>query len=99
VSGEARVHYTTKQLLYPIAVPDAFAPAAAIADLNLAYHSSNDAWFVGAYLKNVGNKATVLGVFPGTLPRDVFSANPGDARQFGFIGPPRTYGVRIGARL
>jgi len=99
VSGEARVHYTTKQLLYPIAVPDAFAPAETIADLNLTYHSSNDAWFVGAYAKNVGNKATVLSVFPGTLPRDVFSANPGDARQFGFIGPPRTYGVRIGARL
>jgi iron complex outermembrane receptor protein len=99
VSGEARVHYTTKQLLYPIAAPDAFAPAATIADLNLTYHSSNDAWFVGAYVKNLGNNATVLSVFPGPLPRDVFSANPADARQFGFIGPPRTFGVRIGARL
>jgi len=68
VSGEARVHYTTKQLLYPIAAPDAFAPAATIADLNLTYHSSNDAWFVGAYVKNAGNKTTVLSVFPGTLP-------------------------------
>jgi iron complex outermembrane recepter protein len=99
VSGEALAHYTTRQLLYPIAVPDAFAPAVAIADLNLTYHSSNDTWFVGAYVRNVGNRATVLSVFPGTLPRDVFSANPGDARQFGFIGPPRTFGVRIGARL
>jgi hypothetical protein len=80
-------------------VPDAFAPAATIADLNLTYHSSSDAWFVGAYVKNVGNDVTVLSVFPGPLPRDVFSANPGDARQFGFIGPPRTYGVRVGARL
>jgi iron complex outermembrane receptor protein len=99
VSWEARVHYTTKQLLYPIVVPDAFAPAATIADLNLTFHSSNDAWFVGAYVKNVGNTLTVLSVFPGPLPRDVFSAIPGDARQYGFIGPPRTFGVRIGARL
>jgi iron complex outermembrane recepter protein len=99
VSGEARVHYTTTQLLYPIVVPDAFAPAATITDLNLTYRSSSDAWFVGAYVKNVGNSLTVLSVFPGPLPRDVFSANPGDARQFGFIGPPRTFGVRIGAKL
>ena len=97
VTAAGRIHYTSRQLLYPIVVPDAYAAAGTVADLDVTYRAPKN-WFVQAYVKNVGNEATLLSVFPGDLPRDVTGPNAAtDYRQYGFIGPPTTYGIRVGA--
>src|SRR5437660_3918232 len=97
VTAAGRIHYTSRQLLYPIVVPDAYAAAETVADLDVTYRGPKN-WFVQAYVKNVGNEATLLSVFPGDLSRDVTGPNAAtDYRQYGFIGPPRTYGIRVGA--
>src|SRR5882757_406386 len=100
VSAEARVHRTTRQLLYPIESPDAYAPSTSVGDLDLTYSAAQDRWYVRAYIKNIGNEATLLSVFPGLTARDFSGPDPfRDVRQYGFIGAPRTYGVHVGARF
>lgn len=93
-------HYTTTQLLYGIAVPDAYAPAAGIGDLNLTYKAPKDTWFIRAYVNNVAKKAAVLSVFPGYETRDFIGPNPGsDFVQYGNVNAPRTFGVRVGTQF
>jgi iron complex outermembrane recepter protein len=93
-------HYTTQQLLYPIAVPDAYSPGVGIGDINLTYKAPKDSWFVRAYVNNVADRAVILAVFPGYQPRDYLGPSPGsDYRDFGNIGAPRTFGVRIGTHF
>jgi iron complex outermembrane receptor protein len=97
VTAGARAHHTTPQLLYAVVNPDAFAPNETTVDADLTYTAAKHAWFVKAYVKNITNEATLLSVFPGQTPRDTFGPNPFlDVRQYGFIGPPRTFGVRFG---
>jgi iron complex outermembrane recepter protein len=98
VTAGARAHHTTPQLLYAVINPDAFAPNQTTADVDLTYTAAKHAWFVKAYVKNITNEATLLSAFPGQTPRDSFGPNPFlDVRQYGFIGAPRTFGVRFGA--
>ena len=93
-------HYTTRQLLYGIAIPDAYAPAVGLGDLNLTYNAPKEQWFIRGYVNNVANRAAVLSVFAGYENRDFIGPNPGsDFRQYGNVNSPRTYGVRIGTQF
>jgi iron complex outermembrane receptor protein len=93
-------HYTSKQLLYGIAVPNAYAPGAGVGDVNLTYKAPKDTWYIRAYVNNVAQKAVVLSVFPGYEARDFVGPNPGsDFVQYGNVNPPRTFGVRVGTHF
>lgn len=39
VTAAGRIHYTSRQLLYPIVVPDAYAAAETVADLDVTYRA------------------------------------------------------------
>ena len=100
VTAGARAHHTTPQLLYAVVNPDAFAPNETTVDVDLTYAAAKHAWFVKTYVKNITNEATLLSVFPGQTPRDIFGSNPFlDVRQYGFIGAPRTFGARFGVNF
>ena len=100
ITAAGRFHYTTVQLLYPIAVPSAYAPATGSGDLDLTYRAPKDKWFFQAYVKNVADRGSVLAVFAAYQTRDYLGGNPGsDYRDFGNVGPPRTAGVRIGTNF
>lgn len=100
VTAAGLFHYTAEQLLYAIAVPDAYAPSAGIGNLTLTYKAPKDAWFVRGYVNNVSNRVAVLSVFPGYRAGDFIGPNPAaDFRQFGNVNAPRTFGVRLGTQF
>lgn len=54
-------------------------------DAALTYHSGNDRWSLGAWIKNIGNKAVIEATGLGGIP----------GPTAGFVGAPRTFGGRV----
>jgi iron complex outermembrane receptor protein len=70
---------------------DAYQGGYSRTDASLTYHSSSDAWSVGAWVKNVGNKAVNSAMSSSGYPAPFAGATG--------VEPPRTYGVSFGFRL
>ena len=97
-----RFHYTSSQLLYPIANPNAYAGDEPTLDLDLTYNSAGGDWYVTGFIKNVTDEPVIASVFPGVIvggPRGVFGPGPNDVTQWGYLGPPRTFGAKAGLKF
>nr|WP_087573746.1 TonB-dependent receptor [Sphingomonas sp. CDS-1] len=68
--------------------PGAFQPSYAKADASLTYYDDGGRWSLGAWIKNITNKAVIAATAAGSN----FPLNGSGAT--GFIEDPRTYGIR-----
>lgn len=68
--------------------PGAYQPSYAKADASLTYYAEDNSWSLGAWIKNITNKAVIAATAAGSN----FPLNAAGAT--GFIEDPRTYGVR-----
>lgn len=102
----ADTHFESGTWLRPVAEaarrPGEYRHAFATFDANVTWSAPEDRYSVTFFMSNIANKA-VIGtgtggglVAPGTFYRP--AANPADAR-FATLQPPRTYGIRLGAKF
>jgi iron complex outermembrane recepter protein len=81
VTATAQARLTQGYYVTPDKTQDnAFQGGYALADLSLAYHSADDRWTVGAWVRNAGNRAVTTWAYP--LGRVI-------------IGSPRTLGLNL----
>jgi iron complex outermembrane receptor protein len=87
--GRVQTHYDSGEWETFNHLADTYQGATTKTDVTLTYTFADDKWYVGAWGKNLENAARF--VAPGT------TSVPGI--NSAFIEPPRTYGVRIGAKF
>jgi len=90
ITAAARARFVAKQyLLFDIRSPIIRQDGYTTGDLNLTYESPGGAWTVTGYANNVSDELVKSYAFATSTP----------GTFYGTYLPPRTYGVRIGARF
>lgn len=71
-------------------VPNMVQKAYTKYNVNLGYAAPDDTWNINAFVRNVGNKATIVRAVPSA---------PATGIPWVFLAAPRTYGVNINAKF
>jgi iron complex outermembrane recepter protein len=98
VSGDAKIvaalntHLTTRYWVnYSYTPGTDQQPGYSKSDADLTYSSANDKWYVGAWIRNIEDRA-VKALVGGDLP-----GSPN--LQWAELDPPRTFGIKLGVHL
>lgn len=84
--AEVRTRYESSQWVDYRLSPGSFQEGFWRHSANLTYHSSDDSWSIGAWMRNISNNAAIMTAVGGLGPY-----------QLAYPYAPRTYGVRIAA--
>jgi iron complex outermembrane receptor protein len=85
VDLSASAKLTTRRWIATDFIPAESAAGYATFDLNLAYSARDNRYTVGAFVRNIGDRAYYTGGFEQPFVAGLFAAN---------IAPPRTFGIR-----
>ncbi|KKC23923.1 TonB-dependent receptor [Sphingomonas sp. SRS2] len=93
VKASIRTNYRSRQLLDVYEAPTDFAPSSMTTDVNIGYNAPDNRWHLDAFVRNIENEAVIVGVFRPYIP------GPRSSVGWGFLGAPRTYGVKLGVNF
>lgn len=91
ITASGHVHYQTSTLTGLEFLEAEIQPAYWMGNASIDWSSADDRFSIGAYIRNITNETVIGNSFPNPLA--------GANLLAGTLQPPRTYGIRVGAKF
>ncbi|MGH7896426.1 MAG: hypothetical protein ACREQQ_00620, partial [Candidatus Binatia bacterium] len=89
IAAAADAHFASERWLTVDFVSNGRDGAYVRGNAAVTYHSVNDGWSFGGWVRNIGDAAVYTTGFPSLAPNVIFAS----------IEPPRTFGARLTVRF